>query len=136
MISAKNVIADKFNYVKSPDFRMRTKIFEEFFAFKVSPGFHPVNGSSDGDRSGVKGFSLYDFFLFLLFLRNIFFGGLFFGGNVFVLDFFFSFSLATFVLDFLFGFGLQAFVDDFLLSRFFSDFFRNFSRQFGFVDIF
>ena len=114
---------------------MRTKIFEEFFAFKVSPSFHPVDGRSDGDRSGVKSFSLYDFFLFLLFLRNIFFGDFFFGGNVFVLDFLFSFGLATFVLDFLFGFGLQAFVDDFLLSRFFSDCFTNFSRQFGFADL-
>ena len=115
---------------------MCTKIFEEFFAFKVSPGFHSVDGRSDRDRSGVKSFSLYDFFLLLLFRRNLFFGDFFFSGNVFVLDFFFSFGLAAFVLDFLFGFGLQAFVDYFLLSRFFSDFFRNFSRQFGFVDIF
>ena len=101
---------------------MRTKIFEEFFTFKVSPGFHSVDGSSNGDRSGVKGFSLYDFLLFLLFLRNFLFSDFLFCRNVFVLDF-------------LFSFGLQAFVDDFLLSRFFSDFFRNFSRQFGFADL-
>ena len=115
---------------------MRAKIFEEFFAFKVSPGFHSVDGRSNSYGSGVKSFSLYDFFLFLLFLRNFLFGDFLFCRNVFVLDFFFSFSLATFVLDFLFGFGLQAFVDDFLLSFFFSNFFRNFSLQFGFVDIF
>ena len=114
---------------------MRTKIFEEFFTFKVSPGFHSVDGSSNGDRSGVKGFSLYDFLLFLLFLRNFLFSDFLFCRNVFVLDFLFSLSLAAFVLDFLFSFGLQAFVDDFLLSRFFSDFFRNFSRQFGFADL-
>ena len=136
-----NVMADKFNYVKSLNFWMRAKIFEEFFAFKVSPSFHSVDGRSNGDRCGVKSFGLYDFFLFLLFLRNLFFGDFLFSdflfcGNVFVLDFLFSFGLATFVLDFLFGFGLQAFVDDFLLSRFFSNFFRNFSLQFGFVDIF
>ena len=120
---------------------MRTKIFEEFFAFKVSPSFHSVDGRSNGDWSRVKSFSLYDFFLFILFLRNFLFGDflfshLFFCRNVFVLDFLFSFGLATFVLDFLFSFSLQAFVDDFLLSRFFSNFFRNFSLQFGFVDIF
>ena len=102
---------------------MCAKIFEEFFAFKISPGFHSVDGRSDGDWSGVKSFSLYDFFLFSLFLGNFLFSHFFFCRNVFVLDF-------------LFSFGLQAFVDDFLLSRFFGNFFRNFSRQFGFVDIF
>lgn len=115
---------------------MCTKIFEEFFTFKVSPSFHSIDRSSNSYWRRVKNFSFYDFFLLLLFLRNFLFSHLFFSGNFFVLDFLFGFGLAAFVLDFLFGFGLQAFVDDFLLSRFFSDFFRNFSLQFGFVDIF
>ena len=95
---------------------------------KLAPRLFAVDGRSNGDRSGVKSFSLYDFFLFLLFLRNFLFSDFLFGD--------FLFSRNVFVLDFFFGFGLQAFVDDFLLSRFFGNFFRNFGLQFGFVDIF
>ena len=79
---------------------MCTKIFEEFFTFKVSPSFHSVDRSSNSYWSRVKNFSFYDFFLFLLFLRNlfildfffshIFFSDLFFCRNVFILDFLFS----------------------------------------------
>lgn len=85
---------------------MCTKIFEEFFTFKVSPSFHSIDRCSNSDWRRVKNFSFYDFFLFLLLLRNLFFSDFFFCRNVFVLDFFFSFSLATFVLDFFFSFGL------------------------------
>lgn len=108
---------------------MCTKIFEEFFTLKVSPSFHSIDGRSNSDWRRVKNFSFYDFFLFLLFLRNLFFSD-FLVSHLFILDFFFShlfFCRNFFVLDFLFSFGLQAFVDDFLLSRFFSNFFRNFS---------
>ena len=88
---------------------MCTKIFEEFFTFKVSPSFHSIDRCSNSYWRRVKNFSFYDFFLFLLFLRNFLFGDFLFSDflfcrNVFVLDFLFSGNV--FVLDFLFSFGL------------------------------